>query len=241
MSHSTGKTGGVRRTHGLPRLPGTAFALLLLLGAVGCSEDDKPLPPPPPKERSNVVVSSAKTTTASATAAASASSAPRVPRQLCVGSTEGLKPPPGQVRTAQAAGAAPLPTPIAFGAGKWIWVNLWAAWCVPCKEEMPRLLRWQDRLRQSGVLLDIAWMSLDDDERQMQRFLDEQPRTGVRATYWLPEDLRRGWLGPLGISENAQLPVQALISPKGRVACVIQGAVEDGDYDQIERILKSGG
>jgi thiol-disulfide isomerase/thioredoxin len=158
-----------------------------------------------------------------------------------VGSTEGLKPPQGRVRTARAAGNDPPPASIPFGAGKWIWVNLWAAWCVPCKEEMPRLLRWQDRLRKAGVLLDLAWVSLDDDERQMQRFLDEQPRTGVRATYWLPEDLRRGWLAPLGISENAQLPVQALVSPRGAVACVINGAVEDDDFEQLAKIIKAGG
>jgi thiol-disulfide isomerase/thioredoxin len=218
-----------------------APCIVLWLAAAGCSEGDKPLAPPPPKERTNVVVSTAKSSAPSAAPTASASAAPRVPRQLCGGSTEGLKPPQGRVRTAQAAGTEPLPASIAFGSGKWIWVNLWAAWCVPCKEEMPRLLRWQDRLRKAGVLLDLAWVSLDDDERQMQRFLDEQPRTGVRATYWLPEDLRRGWLSPLGISESAQLPVQALVTPRGTVACVIHGAVEDDDYEQIAKIIKSGG
>jgi thiol-disulfide isomerase/thioredoxin len=222
---------------------GAALApLLLALGAAGCSEGDKPLPPPPPKERSNVVVSSAKATgpSSASSPSATASAAPRPPRQLCTGSTEGLKTPHGRIKTAQAAGVDALPMPIAFGAGKWIWVNLWAAWCVPCKEEMPRLLRWQDELRKSGVLLDLAFVSLDDDERQMQRFLDEQPRTGLRATYWLPEELRKGWLQPLGIAETAQLPVQALVSPRGDVACVINGALEEDDFPQLAKIIKGG-
>ena len=222
--------------------PCALLTLWLVLGGAACSEGDKPLPPPPPKERSNVVVSSAKPTAASGAAAPSASpsAAPRPPRQLCTGSTDGLKTPHGRIKTAQAAGVDPLPTPIAFGAGKWIWVNLWAAWCVPCKEEMPRLLRWQDELRKSGVLLDLVFVSLDEDERQMQRFLDEQPRTGLRATYWLPEELRKGWLQPLGISENVQLPVQALVSPRGDVACVINGALEEDDFPQISKVIKGG-
>lgn len=216
------------------------WATLVGLGALGlgCGED-KPLPPPPPRERSNVVVVSSSSASSRATSAPStaASTAPKAPRKLCTESTAGREPPKAPVRVAQAAGASPPPATIAFGAGKWIWVNLWAAWCVPCKEEMPRLRRWHAELRKAGVLIDFAYVSLDDDERQLQRFLDAEPKDGLRASYWLPEEGRSAWLRSLGVSENAQLPVQILVSPRGEVSCVIDGAVEEQDYAALRAHL----
>jgi thiol-disulfide isomerase/thioredoxin len=130
-----------------------------------------------------------------------------------------------------AAGTERPPASIAFGTGKWVWVNLWAAWCGPCKEEMPRLIAWQKKLSAAGVLLDLAFVSIDDDERQLVRFLEGQPQGGVRASYWLPEGAgRSSWTTSLGLKETPDLPVQVLVAPSGQVACFIQGAVEEGDY-----------
>src|SRR5262245_36951495 len=28
----------------------------------------------------------------------------------------------------------------------WRWVNVWATWCKPCVEEMPRLAKWREKL-----------------------------------------------------------------------------------------------
>jgi hypothetical protein len=98
---------------------------------------------------------------------------------------------------------------------------------------MPRLVAWQEKLRSAGVLLDLAFVSMDDDERETRRFLEAQPPGGVRATYWLPEGERSGWLGALGLKGATQLPVQALVAPSGQVACVIEGAVEDRDYPAL--------
>jgi thiol-disulfide isomerase/thioredoxin len=142
--------------------------------------------------------------------------------------------------TAQAPAAQILSPKIPFGVGKWVWINLWAAWCGPCKEEMPRLIAWQDKLRAAGVMIDLAFVSLDDDERQLHRFLEGQPAGGVRASYWLPEGSGRGtWMAGLGLKEMPELPVQALVGPSGEVACVIQGAVEEPDYPAILAFLNA--
>ncbi|MSP26083.1 MAG: TlpA family protein disulfide reductase [Myxococcales bacterium] len=161
-------------------------------------------------------------------------------RKLCLDGPE-RRHPEGRIEVVSAIGAATLPTPIAFGAGKWLWLNLWAAWCGPCKEEMPRLMSWRRALEKDGVRVTLAFVSLDDDEREMRRFLSSQPETGVRATYWLREGKREDWLTPLGLTVAPRLPVHALVSPRGDVACVIDGALEEADFPQFKALFKPAG
>jgi hypothetical protein len=87
----------------------------------------------------------------------------------------------------------------------------------------------------------LAFVSLDEDERQLRRLLEAQPRDGVRARYWLPERSRPRWLGPFGVTEQARLPVHALVSPRGELACVVTGAVEESDYARLAQLLRSPG
>lgn len=221
----------------------SALALALALTSAGCEVDKKDLPAPPSTNRSNAVAAPTTTTTTTAAnpaahATATAQAAQQgPPRKLC----EGQSPrpaPKGSVKTEAAPGAEALPASLAVGVGKWVWVNFWAAWCGPCKEEMPRLLAWQKKLSASGVLLDLAFVSLDDDQRQLQRFLEGQPAAGVRASYWLPEGSgRSSWMTSLGLKETPDLPAHALIAPSGQVACVIQGAVEERDYPAVAAFI----
>jgi thiol-disulfide isomerase/thioredoxin len=219
-----------------------ALGGLLLALAVGACDDDGDQRPPPTRERSDSIVGKSKSSGSSAaTASASASaSKPRKPRKLCEGKPPDGKPPKGPIPIAKAAGAGSLPNPIPFGVGKWVWVNLWAVWCEPCKEEMPRLRKWHAELRKAGVLIDLAFVSLDDDERQLQRFLNGEPKSGLRVSYWLKEDIREGWLQPFGIKPEAQLPVHLLVNPQGEIACVINGVVEEEDYPGLAKLIKGG-
>ncbi|WP_437586882.1 thioredoxin-like domain-containing protein [Sorangium sp. So ce1000] len=225
---------------------GRAFMALALTAGLagGCDADKKsdlPPPPTPGQGRSNAVTAPAGAATASARAPASATAeaaTPAAPRLLCAGQSPRPAPSSGGLTAVAATGAEPLPAHIGFGVGKWVWVNFWAAWCKPCMEEMPRLLGWQQKLRAAGVLVDLAFISIDDDERQLSRFLEAQPGTGVRASYWLPDGPHRaGWLRSLGVKETTELPVHAIAAPSGQVTCVIQGAVEDSDYPTIAALL----
>jgi thiol-disulfide isomerase/thioredoxin len=210
----------------------TAGALAAALA--GCDDGKTSVPPPPPLTgRSNVVAARDTAAASITTASTTASARPVGPaRQVCAG--QAARPAPkGTLRSAAAVDAAAPPASIPLGVGKWTWINLWAAWCGPCKEEMPRLASWQEKLRAAGVLIDLVFVSMDDDEREMRRFLEAQPPGGVRATYLLPESERAGWLGALGLKPATQLPVQTLVAPSGQVACVIEGAVEDRDYAAI--------
>jgi thiol-disulfide isomerase/thioredoxin len=125
-------------------------------------------------------------------------------------------------------------------AGHWTWINLWAAWCAPCKEEIPRLVGFASRFAQAGSEVHLSFVSLDDDERQLEQFLAAQPDTGVRSTFWLREGHERDdWLAAAGLKRDPSLPVQLLVDPKGKVRCAVSGAVTDKDYDEMAALVAS--
>jgi len=204
--------------------------------SVAACDDAKPVPAPPTNKRSDIIVGSGTAPTARTTVSAQpVASAPAKARALCPGPSLNRAMPTDKLGHAEAAGASALGDTIPVGNGRWTWIRHWAAWCAPCKEEMPRLLKWQPRL---ASRLAVQVVSLADAARQLLRFLESQPATGVRATFWLPDGSgREAWLGSMRLKTSPQLPVQVLVNPQGRVHCIIEGAVEDGDFAQVAAIV----
>jgi thiol-disulfide isomerase/thioredoxin len=170
--------------------------------------------------------------------AVSQPAAPKKPRSLCAGklAEAGRAFPKKHLSRAAAKTAPALPESVQVGSGKWTWLNFWAAWCAPCKEEIPRLLGFEKKL--AGSPFRLSFISLDDDERQLGDFLDGQPEAGLHASYWLKEGSEReDWLKAAGQSPDAPLPFHILVDPKGKIRCVISGAIEDGDYAEISALV----
>jgi thiol-disulfide isomerase/thioredoxin len=219
----------VSRTATLAVCLGVATAL------AGC--DSKKEAPPAPKQRNAAVVGDPRpSATAKPVDPPPQQKEPRVLCQGKLGSPKELPQP--ELESDAAAGALPVSDQLAV-AGKWTWVNFWAAWCVPCKEEIPRLFGWEKQLNAAGTPFALAFVSLDDDQRQLKQFLADQPRDGLRSTHWLrdPDD-REKWLDEVGVGADPELPAHLILDPKGKLRCIIKGAVEDDDYAQIARLLK---
>jgi len=229
----------------LPALIARAIrpGLLAYLGlAAGCRDDaSQAAARAASRERSEVVVAQGGASEIKAQSPAPAStpsSAPGRSRKLC----DGQLGKPGRDLTKRAltrkvAPGAKSPT-AALPTGKWLWINLWAAWCAPCKEEMPRLATFASRLAQAGQAVTLAFVSLDDDERQLEQFLAESGEGHARSTYWLRDGRERDeWLGAMGLPKAPDLPVQILVDPRGKVRCTLHGAIEDGDFAEIAGTL----
>lgn len=188
-----------------------------------------------PLTRREAVIASGPTKDAPAPTAKASTKPVHKPRAFCTGASLNRDFPSQQVGHGEAPGAEALGTKIRVGNGRWVWLNLWAAWCGPCKEELPRLFGWQKQLQDST---DFVFLSLDDDQRQFLRFLKGQPKDGLRSSFWLPEGkTRTSWLTDLGIDTAPELPIQILVDPRGKVHCIIQGAVEDVDLPRVRQIV----
>ena len=220
-----------------PARPGCKALLLAMLG-LACDQNK---PSAEPQSRAAAV--QAKTpATASAPEPSAAPAPAATPRRkaLCADQWEAAPKafPTLEIGRAGAAQAQELPENPGVGRGRFTWLNLWAAWCVPCKEEIPRLLSWEKRLATGGVKFQLLFVSLDDDKRQLHAFLEGQPAGGLRSTYWLREGKERTrWLEEIEIESDPELPGHILVDPEGKVRCYIQGAVEDDDFARVRELV----
>jgi cytochrome c biogenesis protein CcmG, thiol:disulfide interchange protein DsbE len=115
--------------------------------------------------------------------------------------------------------------------GRWVLVNFWASWCVPCKQEAPALEDLQRRRGGPGfTVLGIDSRDLSGDGREfVERYGLSYPQ------------LRDGdgdaahEFGTTGVPENF------LVDPRGRVRLALPGPVgEEYLRDQVEPLLPGG-
>jgi thiol-disulfide isomerase/thioredoxin len=215
-------------------------SLCVVVALAACEEKERPSLAP--AERSQVIERKGSATQESTPApkpVETALASPKPRRALCGGrlDSEGKSAPKKPISRMAAPGEPELAEAPAMS-GSFTWVNFWAAWCVPCREEIPRLVGWQKKLAGAGKTFRLHFVSVDDDERQLQKFLGEQPNSGLRSTYWLKEGKEReDWLIAAGVSPDPELPVHLLVDARGRIRCRVQGAVEDTDYADLLGLL----
>lgn len=122
-------------------------------------------------------------------------------------------------------------------AGGWTWVNLWATWCEPCRDEMALLGRWKDSLAREGSPFRLELLSADApaDGAALKTAIERGlpgPVSWIRSE----EDLGP-YLESLGVGRDAALPIHALVDPRGSLRCVRVGAIHDRDYPVVKGLL----
>src|SRR5712692_3226403 len=67
--------------------------------------------------------------------------------------------------------------------GKVVFLNFWATWCVPCRDEMPEMEKLHQELKGQG--LEVVAVNFRDDKAEVRKFLKE---LGLTFTVLLDKD-----------------------------------------------------
>lgn len=129
------------------------------------------------------------------------------------------------------AGAAP-----ANAGNGWRWVNVWATWCKPCIEEMPRLRAWRDKLTAAGKPIELAFISIDEGDEEIADFRKRHPDTPP-STRIAQVTQSSAWMRSLGLTGDPPIPVHFFVDGANRVRCARAGGVREQDYAVVEKLL----
>ena len=117
--------------------------------------------------------------------------------------------------------------------GRSRWINVWATWCKPCVEEMPRLAKWREKL---GGKYELSFVSVDENEADLAAFRKDHPDTP--ASPRLAEPAKQAdWYVSLGLDGGAPVPIHIFVEPSGHVRCARAGGVREQDFAAIEKLF----
>jgi thiol-disulfide isomerase/thioredoxin len=121
-------------------------------------------------------------------------------------------------------------------AGGWHWFNVWATWCKPCVEEMPRLIAWRDKLRAAGKKLTVSFISVDESDAEVAAFRKDIKDAPASARLADPKG-QEAWFKQLGLDGNPPIPIHVFVAPSGHIRCARAGSVREQDFAAIEALL----
>jgi peroxiredoxin len=115
--------------------------------------------------------------------------------------------------------------------GKVVLINFWAAWCTPCREEIPQFMTLENKYRSRGF--QAVGISMDDPEGVLRDFCRKYKVNYpvVMGNQRIAEEFG----GVLG------LPTTFLIGRDGRIHAKYEGATDFPKLDQeIAALLQAG-
>lgn len=107
--------------------------------------------------------------------------------------------------------------------GKWVIVNYWATWCVPCIKEMPDISKFVSEHKDKVSAIGLAYE--DSDKADIQAFLAKHPVSYPVSQVTLDKPVK-------DFDEPRGLPTTWLINPDGKVAKRFVGPVTDASLSQ---------
>ena len=114
------------------------------------------------------------------------------------------------------------------GGARLVVLNVWATWCVPCREEFPDLLRIRSEYRERGVRLVLVSADIDSQIPDARRFLSGQ---GVEFLTYLKQGADMPFIDSLDARWSGALPATVLYDAAGRKLWFHEGKTT---YDSLK-------
>jgi thiol-disulfide isomerase/thioredoxin len=112
-------------------------------------------------------------------------------------------------------------------------VNVWATWCVPCREEFPELVRFERTWRNRGVRVLFVSGDFEDQLPQVRAFLSLQ---GVTAPSWIKTGDDMAFIDGLHPKWSGALPATFVYDSTGTLVRFWEGKA---DYARFESEIRT--
>lgn len=93
--------------------------------------------------------------------------------------------------------------------GKYIYIDVWASWCYPCRKEYPALKALRDRLKDKSIV--FVGVSCDTQDMRWKGSLRDEKMDGVQ---WI---LKKGDRSFMSAFRVAMVPRYILVDKKGKI------------------------
>ncbi len=110
--------------------------------------------------------------------------------------------------------SAEVPELARNGNGQVTFVNIWATWCPPCKEELPDLLRLERDYKNQGVKLVLVSADFESQHQAAREFLSQ---IGVTFPTYYKNESDNEFISGIYKEWSGALPVTLLYDSSGQV------------------------
>lgn len=120
--------------------------------------------------------------------------------------------------------------------GRPLFVNFWATWCDPCREEFPDLVKFAGEYKGRVDFITISLDDLAEIRRDVPKFLASMKAD--MPAYLLKTPDEDAAITSLSLPWHGALPFSVLYNEKGEVAYVRPGKIKPADLKaELEKLL----
>ena len=104
-----------------------------------------------------------------------------------------------------------------IGKGKYVLIDFWASWCVPCRAAIPIV---REIYKKYSDKVDIYAISIDQDEKAWRQAMEQEKMEWNQR--YAPDEMFQAVVEPYSIKG---IPHMVLIDPQGKIAYVGHNAL----------------